>query len=99
MKAEIISRWLLVVLGVLWLGAGTWYEFLRDDDEFELRKQLHEERFQQRVNDCRGSFSERYECKTAADRENQMANFKFWAERLSIICVPPRSSCTWATSA
>lgn len=72
-ESGITSRWLLVVLGVLWLGAGTWYEFLRDDEEFELRAQLHEERFQQRVNDCRGSFSERYECKTAADRENQMA--------------------------
>ncbi len=89
MNAEKIARWCLIVLGLLWLGASTWYEFLRNDEEFEIRAQSRGEQFQQKLKDCRGSFSERYDCKSEANREKQMATFKIWAERLSVICIPP----------
>ena len=89
MKAELILRWFLIVLGVLWLGAGTWYEFLRYEEGFEFREQMREERFQQKIKDCRGSFSARYECKNAAIRKNQLETFKIWVEKLSVVCAPP----------
>ena len=89
MNAEKITRWFLVVLGVLSFGASTWYEFLRYDEEFEIRAQSRGEQFEQKLKDCRGSFAERYDCKSEAIRERRGATFKIWANRLSVIFIPP----------
>ena len=36
-----------------------------------------------------GIFASRYDCKTEANREYRSGTFKSWAERLSVVCIPP----------
>ena len=48
-----------------------------------MREQLREERFQQTINDCRGSFSARHQRKNAAVRGYPVASCKIWAKKPS----------------
>ena len=44
---------------------------------------------QRQLEDCKGSFKERYECKSALMRSEQQSSFYFWAERLGLVFGPP----------
>jgi CheY-like chemotaxis protein len=86
-KALRILKWGCYLACLAWIGAATWYIFLRDQPP-DLAWQAFERSIEHKINDCTGSFGERYECKSALVRQEKVALFYWWAERVSIILAP-----------
>lgn len=84
-----IVKWPTLAICVAWIAAGTWLMFFVPDPEAEARAARAEQMFEQRLRDCRGSFSERYDCKSELIRERDKALFYDWARRLGLVFGPP----------
>lgn len=82
-------KWPTLAICVAWIAASTWFVFFTSDPAADARAVRAEQMFEQRLRDCRGSFSERYECKSALIRERDKALFYDWAERLGTVFAPP----------
>jgi CheY-like chemotaxis protein len=88
-KSLSILRWAIYVLCVAWMGAASWYVYFQPGKEFpDLAWSAYERSMDQKMNDCTGSFSERYECRSTLIRQEKVALFYWWAERVSIVVVP-----------
>ncbi len=72
---------------LVWIAASAWYIFVRPGGP-DLQWQAYDRSIDQKVNDCRGSFAARYECKSAVIRERDSLHFNWWAERASIVAGP-----------
>lgn len=82
-----ILRWVIYALCIAWIGASAWYIFLRDQEP-DLKWQAFERQIDQKINDCRGTFQERYDCKSALLREKYVESFYWWSQRISVIFIP-----------
>ncbi len=82
-----LMTWSAVVVSVAWIGAAAWVQFEnRTPPELaELRQQQYE----QKLKDCRGQFSKRYDCKSAVIREQNQKTLNVWATRLGVTLGPP----------
>lgn len=59
-------RWVIFALALVWIGAAGWYVFgtrYMETGAFGPGPAF-EQRFAQKVKDCRGSFKQRYDCKS-----------------------------------
>ena len=84
-----LVKWPILGVAVVWIAAFGWLELVRPDPHAEMRAQRNEERLQQKIKDCRGNFSQRYDCKSALVREKDAQEFYEWAEKLSLTFAPP----------
>ena len=82
-----ILKWSIHVFCLVWIAASAWYIFVRPGGP-DLQWQAYDRSIDQKVNDCRGSYSERYECKSALILERDSKHFNWWAERVSIVAGP-----------
>ena len=82
-----ILRWVVSAVSLAWIVASAWYIFLRDSEP-DMNQLAFERQIEQKINDCRGTFSQRYDCKSALLREKYVQSFYWWSERISIIVVP-----------
>lgn len=73
----------VIALAPLSAGMSTWYVTSQP-----LPYDLHASQVSARVDDCKGSFSSRYDCKSSIliDRDNRL--FYLWLSRLGIIAGP-----------
>ena len=86
-----LFKWSALVVSLLWIAGLGWLEVGQrylDTGLFGLGP-LFDQRYDQRVKDCRGSFVKRYECKSGHMREKRVKVFYFWSETLGIIFGPP----------
>lgn len=88
-KALKLLKWLCYALCLAWISAATWYIFVREQPP-DLAWQAFERTIEQKLSDCNaaGAFSQRYDCKSALVRQEKVALFYWWAERVSIIAGP-----------
>ena len=84
--ARRLMVWSVVAVSLVWIGVTAWIEFNNVDPELaEFRQQ----QFETKLNDCRGKFSDRYDCKSAVIRDQNQQTLTLWATRLGIIFGPP----------
>ena len=82
-----ILRWVVYAASLAWILASSWYIFLHDSEP-DMNRLAFERQIEQKIDDCRGTFSQRYDCKSALLREKYVQSFYWWSERISIIVVP-----------
>lgn len=85
--ARRLMAWSVMAVSLVWIGVAAWMEYNNriDPDLAEFRQQQYETK----LNDCRGKFSDRYDCKSAVIREQNQQKLTLWATRLGIIFGPP----------
>lgn len=81
-------RWSLTAVAVLWLGLVGADQAL-DIGTFSFGTDQRNEQLQAQMRDCRGSFSERYDCKSALLRASGQQSFFFWSTKLGLTFGPP----------
>ena len=84
-----LVKWPVLAVAVVWIATFGWLEIVRPDPHAEMRAQRNEQKKEQRIGDCRGNFSQRYDCKSAIVREHDAREFYVWAEKLSLTFAPP----------
>lgn len=84
---ERFAKGLLILLCVLWMAASGWVLLGQptNTEADAYRQQM----FEQKLKDCRGQFSERYDCMSALFRQKSSALAGSWAGRLLLIFGPP----------
>lgn len=82
-----LAKGLLVLVSVVWMAAVGWYLLQqRTDPALEA---LRQQQFEQKMKDCRGQFSERYDCTSALLRQRSRETAAWWAIRLALLFGPP----------
>ena len=79
-----IERWAIVLLNLIWIGA-TLYYIISDSPSSSYQ----DRRFSQQLDACKGSFSERYDCKSALTNSRNAAAFSDYLVKGMIVVVPP----------
>jgi len=74
-------RWGSTIFTLLWILAVGVDQF-GDFGTFDYGKTQREEALQEQLNDCRGSFKQRYNCKSAILRAHGRDNFNYWGSKL-----------------
>lgn len=91
------AKRLLILLSLAWMVAIGLFLFRQHTDP-ELEA-LRRHQFEQKMNDCRGTFAERYECTSALLRKQSSDKANWWALRLLLLFGPPLGACaayaTW----
>lgn len=77
----------LVLLSLAWIAAAGW--FVLQDRVDPATAALLEQRFEQRLNDCEGQFSARYDCRSKLMRGRSWDTVMLWTQRLGITFGPP----------
>jgi len=80
-------KWSVLALVCIWIGWAGWYEFVREEP-YEFQAQSPEAAFAKAMKECKGAYSERYECKSALIRERDSSVFFYWANKLVFLFVP-----------
>jgi len=82
-------RWVVTVLAVLWVAGIGWDQF-NDLGTFSLDENgdQREQQIQKQLKDCRGTFQERYDCKSAILRAHGRDSFYYWAKKYSLTFGP-----------
>lgn len=84
---ERYAKRLLILVSLVWMAATGWFMFKQHTDpELEALRQLQ---FEQKLKDCKGTFSERYDCTSALLRQKSSDKANWWALRLLLIFGPP----------
>jgi len=81
------AKWILILFSLAWMGAIGWHEFENrtPPETAAVRERLLE----QKLKDCRGQYSARYDCKAELLRDQGSDTTLAWARRLGLIFVPP----------
>ena len=58
-------KWPLLGVVVTWIAVFGWLELARPDPHADMRTTREQEKLDQKIKDCRGSYSQRYDCKSA----------------------------------
>ena len=81
-------KWAMTVTAVAWCIVVGWDQF-NDLGIFSVGQQdFREEAIQRQLKDCKGTFQERYDCKSAILRQNGRDSFYFWAKKCSLTFGP-----------
>ena len=78
---------LLVLLSVAWMAFAGW--FLLQPHMTPEVEALRQQQFEQKMNECRGRFAERYECTSSLLRQQSSDKANWWAMRLFLVFGPP----------
>lgn len=79
-------KWLTTILSGLWMAWGIWLQFFNvDPTNFGFRSAEVEARMQE----CGGTFQQRYECKEAIILAKGHDSFVIWLEKVGFILGPP----------
>lgn len=81
-------RWSLAAIAVLWLGLVGADQAL-NIGTFSFGSGQRNQQLQLQMRDCRGTFSERYDCKSAILRAGGQQSFYFWGTALGVTFGPP----------
>lgn len=81
------AKGLLILVSTLWMLGSGWTLFSQpaNPDAEAYRQQM----FEQKMKDCRGQFSQRYDCMSTLLRQQSSALAGSWAGRLLLIFGPP----------
>lgn len=78
--------WSAVTISLIWIAGSGWLLTSRVNPGLA---RMHQMQFEQRLQDCQGKFSERYDCKSSLMREQDREQMATWALWLAIILGPP----------
>jgi len=85
--SERFAKRLLIVFSVAWMVAIAWFLFRQHTDPGI--EALRQQQFDQKMNDCRGRFAERYDCTSALLRQQSWDMASLWTLRLLLLFGPP----------
>ena len=82
-------KWAVVVLAILWVAGIGWDQF-NDLGTFSLNagEDLREAQIQKQLKECRGTFQERYDCKSAILRAHGRDSFYYWSKKYALTFGP-----------
>lgn len=83
-------KWGVVGVCLIWIAAAGWMTIgthYMDTGSFGPGEAFGK-RYDQKVKDCRGTFSERYDCKSAVIRDRNVRTFYFWAKKVGLTFGP-----------
>lgn len=83
-------KWVVTVLAVLWIAGVGWDQFndLGTFSFVDAEENIREQVIQKQLKECRGTFRERYECKSAILRREGRDSFYYWAKKYSLTFGP-----------
>jgi CheY-like chemotaxis protein len=83
-------KWGVIGVCVLWIAVAGWMTIgnhYLDTGAFGPGEAFGK-RYDQKVKDCRGTFSERYDCKSAVIRDRNVRTFYFWSKKVGLTFGP-----------
>lgn len=78
-------KWIMIFLSAVWIAGAGWYEISGATSNYGFTSGS----YRKAIKACRGSFANRYECKSSAIISGENQAFIDWTVRLAIIFVPP----------
>ena len=84
-----LVKWPVLGVAVVWIAAFGWRELVRPDPHADMRATRNQAKLEQKIKDCRGNYSQRYDCKSAHIREHDVREFNRWAKKLGLVFAPP----------
>lgn len=80
----------VLVVGLIWIAGAGWLtigaHYLQTGSFGP--GEAYEKRYDQKVKDCRGTFAQRYDCKSAVIRDKNVRTFYFWAKKVGLTFGP-----------
>lgn len=86
MGARLI-KWGLILVSAAWIAAAGW--FVLQDRVDPATAALLQQRYEDRLKDCEGRYSDRYECRSELMRAKSWETALLWTQRLGITFGPP----------
>ncbi len=87
-RAKSAVKWTTTMAAVLWCLVVGWDQF-NDLGTFAFgQEDFREQAIQRQLKDCKGTFQERYDCKSAILRAHGRDSFYFWAKKYSLTFGP-----------
>lgn len=87
-RAKSAVKWTTTTAAVLWCVVVGWDQF-NDLGTFAFgQEDFREQAIQRQLKDCKGTFQERYDCKSAILRAHGRDSFYFWAKKYSLTFGP-----------
>lgn len=90
------AKWAVIAIGAIWLLAAGWSQFSEVDTSYFYKSKHYVSSAQDRnvqrklaKRICKGSFSQRYECRSSIMSTNEWQLFAVWAMKIMIVFGPP----------
>ena len=85
-----LVKWGTLFVSLVWIGMFGWTEIYQRYERtgYYGPGVMFDQRYQQRIRDCRGTFQERYDCKSGHVRDKYVRLFYFWSQKVTIVFGP-----------